>query len=439
MKQKLILFQPKQYNELFSTYHHSKKSLNPYKRVNLPKILTNFPKEGETASSTSRTNNSTINKNKHNFSFKKNSYIFDRNKDIYYPIATQPGSQTTRMSEFLPYPSITQHFKKIIDNKSKERKKFEKNKKDLKMIYLKLLNEENNKNDYKIESFLYENNEKEKDKNDLNTNNENINEINNSNKQKINNMFSQTESNRFNNEIKMINEMPIVLINFFAEEIYKNYYINKNPNTTQVTNSQNISNNKNTKNINIKQSFNNSNINKNAYINNIFFKYVLDNVKHKIELINNKNKQISVLYVKNLLNSELKFMQNQISNLKLHNFTENTSNNISKISNYDITSKNTFHFKTNNSSIKDNENFSTNNNSSVLGSLIKSIYTQRNEGKKKKFDTMNLFHINPKTFFQNKEIISSINNKDEENSSNKIKIIIKLLRYDFHLHKECLN
>ena len=171
MKQKLILFQPREYNELFSTYHHSRKYLNPYSRVNLPKISINLPKDWETQTSTSRTNNSTINNlfhNRNDSSSKKNSYIFDRNKDIYYPIVKQKkGCETSRLPDFLPYPSITQHFKKIIDNKSKEKKKFEKKTSDLKMVYLNLLKGKNNKNDYKVESFLTENDEKEKIKNDI--------------------------------------------------------------------------------------------------------------------------------------------------------------------------------------------------------------------------------------------------------------------------------
>ena len=87
-------------------------------------------------------------------------------------------------------------------------------------------------------------------------------------------------------------------------------------------------------------------------------------------MINQSNKQISVLYVKNLINSEIKYLQKQLSNYKKQYYTENTSNNISKISNYEIASGSSFKFKTNNnSSIKDND-ASTNNNSSQLGSLI---------------------------------------------------------------------
>ena len=426
MKQKLILFQPKQYNELFSSYHSSKKNINP-NRVNLPKISTNFLKEWDTPALTCRTNNTTSNKiylNNKNFSSQKNSYIFDRNRD-FYPILTQTkGSETSRITDILPYPSVTQHFKKIIDNKSKEKKKVEKNKKYLKMIYLNLLSDENNKKDYQIESFLTESNENEKVKNDII--NDKINEINNNSKKQLQSIFCQTDDSKIQNDIRQIHNIPIVLINLCAEEIYKNYYNNINLYSEQKT-----ENNKNFNKQNIKLSYNN-NLKNNLYINNKFFQYVLDNVKHKIEIISENNKTISVLYVKNLINNELKYFQQQISDYKKQ-YTENTSNNISKISNYEIISRNTFKFKTNNSSsMKDNENNSTNNNSSVLGSLIKkNIYSKKNEGtKKRKFDSLNFFHIvDPNTFFQNKQIIQSINKKYDKNDSKKIKIEINSYKH----------
>ena len=430
MKQQLMLFQPKQYNELFSSYH-SKKNLNPYSRVNLPKISTIFSKEWETAASTSRinkTNNISLNNNmyqsKKNSSSKKDSNVFDKKKDILYPFLTQQRDcETTRVSQFLPYPSITQHFNKIIDHKSKNKKKFEKRHHDLKMIYLNLINAEyNNNKDYKIDSFLTESNENEKTKNDyVNTK---INEINTQSQKKLKDMFSQTSDFHIKNEMSLINKIPIVLINSFAEDIY-NSYITKEYKTNNIINNNNNMNNDSKK---IRKSLNNKY--KNLYINNTFFKHVLDNVKHKIEVINENNKPITVLYVTNLINNELKLLQKQISDYKKQYYTENTSNNISKISNYEINSKNTFNFKTNNSSIKDNENISTNNNSSALGSLIiKNIYSKRNNGtKKRKFDTLKMFHIDPNTFFQNKEIISSINKKDECKSEDKypkkIKIVI---------------
>ena len=295
MKQKLILFQPSQYNEIFSTYHKAKRYVNPNTRVNLPKISTNLVKDWETPASTSRTNNTTttnnLYRNNKNFSSEKNSYIFERNRDIYYPILTQTkGNETSRVNEFLPYPSVTQHFKKIIDNKSKEKKRVEKSK-NLKMIYLNLLNDENKK-DYQI-SFLTESNQNEK----LNIINDKITEINNNSKNKLNNIFCQTENSKIQNDATMINNIPIVLINFYAEEIYRNYYDN-NSNLKSIQKTKNNSV-KNLSKPNIKQTFNN-NIKNNLYVNNIFFKYVLDNVKHKIEIISENNKTISVLYFKNL-------------------------------------------------------------------------------------------------------------------------------------------
>ena len=426
MKEQLMLFQPKQYNELFSTYHNTKTNLNQYSRVNLPKLSTIFAKEIETAVSTSKTNrttNSTINnnifKNIKNLSSKKSSNLFDRKKDIFYPILTQQREcETSRVSQFLPFPTFTQHFKTIIDKNAKAKKKIEKNNNDLKMIYLNLIHKENNNNDYKIESFLTENEENEITKNDYT--NSQISDINN--KRKAKDMFNQTSNSKIKNEISMLNNIPIILINSFAQDIYNSYYRNEYK-TKAINNKKPIKNN-------VKKIYNNKY--KNLYRNNKFFKYVLDNVKHKIELISENNKSISVLYVTNLINNELKYLQKQISSYEKQYCRENTSNNISKISNYEITSNNTFKFKTNNnSSIRDNENISTNNNSSVIGSLIKkNIYFSRNNNLKKiKFDTLNMYHIDPNILFQNKEIISSIKNKNESKTNDnknakKIKIVM---------------
>ena len=95
-----------------------------------------------------------------------------------------------------------------------------------------------------------------------------------------------------------------------------------------------------------------------------------------------------------------------------------TSNNVSKISNYEITTSNTFRFKTNNSNIKDNEN---NNNISTLGNLIKSnIYSKIYNGSKKlNFENNYLFNkVGKKSIFQNQEIIYSINQNETKGKSN---------------------
>ena len=423
MKQKLILLQPKQYNELFSSYHSNKRNFNLNSRVNLPKISTNFPKEWETASSTSRVNNtsSTIYQTNQFFASKKNSYIFDKNKEFFYPTVTQTkGSLTTRTSDFLPYPSITQHFKKIIDYKSKDKKKFTKTKTDLKMIYLNLIkgDQNENKNNYKIDSFLSDYDENEKIKNDIIRNK--INEMNKKNKQKIDNIFNQVEASKIKSDIAMIDNIPVVIINFYAQDIYNKYYQNKNKEILNLKKANKLSSMDLDNNNNLESlitNFNKNMIQRNKYVNNVFFQYILDNVKHKMEIINQNNKHITIIYVKNLINSEIEFLQKEISDYKKQynaNSSQYTGNNASKITNYETASKNTFKYRTNNTSTKDNENASTNNNSSLLGNLIKkNIYSKKMGGKKRKFETMNIFHkVDPNKIFQNKEIISSIKKKD---------------------------
>ena len=424
MKQKLILLQPKQYNELFSSYHSNKRNFNINSRVNLPKISINFPKEWETASSTSRINNtsSTLYQTNQHFSSKKNSYIFDKNKDFFYPTVTQTmGSMTTRTSDFLPYPSITQHYKKIIDYKSKDKKKFNKTKSDLKMIYLNLIkgDKNENKNNYKIESFLKDYDENEKIRNDIIINK--INEMNKQNKKKIDNIFNKVELSKIRNDMAMIENIPVILINFYAQDIYNNYYNSTNKEILNLKKTNKLSNSDIDNNNNLESlitNFKKNMIQRNKYVNNVFFKYILDNVKHKIEIINQNNKHITMIYVKNLINSEIKYFQKEISNYKNQyntNTSQFTGNNTSRITNYETSSKYTFKYRTNNSSIKDNENASTNNNSSLIGNLIKkNIYSKKNGGKKRKFETTNIFHkVDPNTFFQNKEIISSIKKKDK--------------------------
>ena len=158
------------------------------------------------------------------------------------------------------------------------------------------------------------------------------------------------------------------------------------------------------------------NINKTFYKNNTFFQYVLNNVRHKIELINDTNQSISILHVMNLINDELSDLRKNIEDYLIEN-SQFTSNNISKISNYEITPNNTFRFKTNNSNIQINET----NNSGILGNLIKSnIYAKKNNGSKKIF--FENFNISKKSkensIFQNKEIIFSINQNETRGKTN---------------------
>ena len=405
MKKKLILLQPQKYNELFSTYHNSKKVTKIF-----PTITSNLQKDLEITAYTTRTNLLTQNNfnNRAIFSYNKTNNKFKRNIKFLNSLMTQQYSQDNFKNnhEFLPFPSLTQQYK-IIDEKSKSKKKFESKKSNFNIIYLNLSNQNNKTNqEYSVEQI---------EKNEFV--NKKIEEINTSKKQKIKEIFNKNEKMKIKDDLSMLNKIPIVLINVFAEDIYNSMKNQKN----KIKTNSNINKDLNSKNnTNLKGnilSF--DNINKTIYKNNTFFQYVLDNVKHKIELMNDSNKSISILNVVNLINNELSDLKKNVEFFLAENNYQNTSNNISKISNFDFTPSNTFRFKTNNSKLKPNEN-NFNNNSSVLGNLIKSnIYSKKNDGSKKLFFDNILNSKNRENYiFQNKEIIFSINQNEAKGKIN---------------------
>ena len=395
-----MLIQPKKYNGLFSTYHNPKKTKNY-----LPTIPSNLQKELEITAYTSRTNTLTKNNfnNRASFSSNKKSYIIKRNNDFYSSLMTHQNSQENlKKNEFLPFPSLTQQYK-IIDEKSKTKKKIEIKKSNFNIIYLNLSNPANKliQKEYSVEQI---------DKNEFV--NKKIEEINNLKKQKIKEIFNKNEKTKIKKDLSSLNNIPIVILNLFAEDIYNNLNGKNNQDNQEKLNSNNF--NKSKKLNSIKDSTRNllnlDNINKTIYKNNTFFQFILNNVKRKIEIINDSNKSISILYVMNLINNELSDLRKNIEDYLIEN-NQLTSNNVSKISNYEITPSNTFRFKTNNSKIKINEN----NSSGVLGNLIKNqIYSKKNDGSKKIFFENNINNKKNKenTIFQNKEIIFSINQKE---------------------------
>ena len=408
-----MLIQPKKYNGLFSTYHNPKKTKNI-----LPTIPSNLQKELEITAYTSRTNTLTKNNfnNRASFSSNKKSYIIKRNNDFYSSLMTHQNSQENlKKNEFLPFPSLTQQYK-IIDEKSKTKKKFEIKKSNFNIIYLNLSNPANKliQKEYSVEQI---------DKNEFV--NKKIEEINNLKKQKIKEIFNKNEKTKIKKDLSSLNNIPIVILNLFAEDIYNNLNGKNNQDNQEKINSNNF--NKSKKLNSIKDSTRNllnlDNINKTIYKNNTFFQFILNNVKRKIEIINDSNKSISILYVMNLINNELSDLRKNIEDYLIEN-NQLTSNNVSKISNYEITPSNTFRFKTNNSKIKINEN----NSSGVLGNLIKNqIYSKKNDGSKKIFFENNINNKKNKenTIFQNKEIIFSINQKETKGKTD-VKTIKKI-------------
>ena len=408
-----MLIQPKKYNGLFSTYHNPKKTKNY-----LPTIPSNLQKELEITAYTSRTNTLTKNNfnNRASFSSNKKSYIIKRNNDFYSSLMTHQNSQENlKKNEFLPFPSLIQQYK-IIDEKSKTKKKFEIKKSNFNIIYLNLSNPANKliQKEYSVEQI---------DKNEFV--NKKIEEINNLKKQKIKEIFNKNEKTKIKKDLSSLNNIPIVILNLFAEDIYNNLNGKNNQGNQEKLNSNNF--NKSKKLNSIKDSTRNllnlDNINKTIYKNNTFFQFILNNVKRKIEIINDSNKSISILYVMNLINNELSDLRKNIEDYLIEN-NQLTSNNVSKISNYEITPSNTFRFKTNNSKIKINEN----NSSGVLGNLIKNqIYSKKNDGSKKIFFENNINNKKNKenTIFQNKEIIFSINQKETKGKTD-VKTIKKI-------------
>ena len=395
-----MLIQPQKYNELFSTYHNPKKTKNY-----LPTIPSNLQKELEITAYTSRTNYLTKNNfnNRASFSSNKKSYIIKRNNDFYSSLMTHQNSQENfKKNEFLPFPSLTQQYK-IIDEKSKTKKKFEIKKSNFNIIYLNLSNPTNKliQKEYSVEQI---------DKNEFV--NKKIEEINSLKKQKIKEIFNKNEKTKIKKDLSSLNNIPIVILNLFAEDIYNNMSGKNNQDNQEKINSNNFNKSKKLNNIkdSTKNLLNLDNISKTIYKNNTFFQFILNNVKRKIEIINDSNKSISILYVMNLINNELSDLRKNIEDYLVEN-NQLTSNNVSKISNYEITPSNTFRFKTNNSKIKINDN----NSSGVLGNLIKNqIYSKKNDGSKKIFFENNINNKKNKenTIFQNKEIIFSINQKE---------------------------
>ena len=412
-KKKLILIQPEKYNELFSTYHNSNKS-----KKYLPKIPSTFQKEWEITSYTTKTNNFN---NKGSFSTNKKNNIFRRNNEIFNALMTHQNSHGDyNKYDFLPFPSLTQRHKKT-DEKSKTKKKFEIKKTNFNIIYLNLSQRTNISNhEYSVEGI---------DKNQLV--NEKIEQINNLKNNKIKEIFQKNEKSKIINDLSKIKKIPIVIINFIAEDIYNNMQLkNKNKNDIANNNNKDLSSSNNIKSSKNIYSF--DNINKTIYKDNTFFQYVLDNVKRKIELITESNKSITILSVMNLINSELSELKQNLENYEKNFLLENsrfTSNNISRISNNDITQSNTFRFKTNNNMNDINE---LNNNSGILGNLIKKdIYAKVSDGSKKLIFENNI-NLNGRNrnnlIFQNQEIFYSINNvktKGQIKSKNIKKIDIK--------------
>ena len=329
MKDKLVLIQPQKYNDLFSTYHSRK--TNSSLKTSLPKMPFILPKTGslyETDSSSNFTNNSVV-QNRSTFSYtnRKNNERKKYYNKLICPLLTFFEEENQNSKNLIPYPSITAQSKHLKDFHTSRPKKYLTNKNTyLKMIYLKLFKKEPQKNNiYGLDNIFNSSN------NSIIQNEENFNK-NFETDIKLKNYYISFNNNLDNEKIEedlyMLDSIPINIIDSYAKELANDKNINEDENK--------------------------NNPERKLYLHNYFFKLVLDSVKHKVQLQNEHNKEISVIWVKNLLDKEIELMRNKIIllqnkqieyNYSTNSSKFNTNNNsnsqrsiseLSKISNYNI-------------------------------------------------------------------------------------------------------
>ena len=305
MKDNLVIIQPKKYDDLFSTYHYRK--TNSSLKSNLPKMPPIYPKItslNDSNCSSTLTNYCTVqNRTTFSYAHKKTSAKKKHYSRIKYPLLTFFNEENQNSKNYLPYPSISTNYKQLRDFRTNKPKKYSSNKNSfLKMIYLKLFKDEpQNQNMYGIDSLFNNSN------NSIIQNEENINKNieTDFDVKLINNYYINSESNFDNDKVKeefyMLNSIPNNVIDSCAKELANEKNIN------EENNSQ-----------------------KKMYVNNIFFKLVLDSVKHKIQLQNEHNKEISVIWVKNLLDSEIELMKKKLNLFQKKQIEINNSINSSK-------------------------------------------------------------------------------------------------------------
>ena len=312
MKSNLTLIQPNEYNNLFSSYHNEVKT-NKNKNYNLPKITKLFT-----------TPNSKQNKAYNNLKLKINSKKFNKmineNKRFLYPILNISMNNKTMTKASTNLESFTNSIDKLdntnnynlIRKINNERKN---NLHQLKMVYLNLFNIKSRANNNSLLNFdsffnsidnfeLMDNEERERISQKLY-------EINNKSIIKIKNIFNETNFNKLNNDFRSINDIQKSQLNKFAEKLINKYKDNYN-----INRDENSSFN----------SFNKSQERNYLVTNNIFFDWILDNVKHKIELKNEYNQHLTSVWVQNLINDEINQLKNKFvdfrKSLNLSNYLE---------------------------------------------------------------------------------------------------------------------
>ena len=361
MKSKLALIQPTEYNNLFSSYHDNTKNYR-FKKYNLPKITKLF------TSTSTQTNNKKFNNLKLKLKTNGNNNIINENNTHFvYPLLNISTTKRTMAKTNTNLESIKYDMEKLRNiGNSNLIKKINIGRKNnihkLKMVYLNLFNikSENKINSIvnfdsffnSIDSFEMKNNEEEK------VLSEKLKNINNKSIIKIIDIFNETNFDKLNNDFSSISNIQQSYLNRFAEKLLNKYKDNNNININRDDNSIN--------------SFNKSQESSILTYNNVFFEWILDNVKHKIELKNEHNQILTTVWIQNLINGEINELKNKFiefkQSLNLTNYIESQRKNKSNINRIG-TKKDDSYFTT--STYGTNLNFSKikssiNNNSNVI-------------------------------------------------------------------------
>ena len=363
MKPNLTLIQPIEYNNLFSSYHNDTKT-RKHKNYNLPKITKLF-------TTTNSKQNKTFNELKLKLRMNKLSNVINDSKCSVYPLLNTSINNRTMTKTSTHLDSINYN----LDNPKNKIRLIEKMKNNtdrkgnihqLKMVYLNLFNFKSNNQNNSIINFdtffnSIDNFELEKSEDDKKLS-QKLKEINNQSIIKIKNIFKETNFDILNNDISTMKNIQESSLNQFVEKLL-NKYKDKN----------NISKDENSSFNSLSKSLETSNFK----TNNVFFDWILDNVKHKIELKNEYNQHLTNVWIQNLINDEINELKNRFidfrKSLNLSNYLETQRKNRSinsKIFKTDDSYFTTSTYRTNlnqskrKSSINNNSNIISNYNSS---------------------------------------------------------------------------
>ena len=312
MKTNLTLIQPIEYNKLFSSYHNEVKT-GKYKHYKLPTITKLF-------TSTDSKINKVFNNIKLKLKPNKLSHLVNESKNFAYPLLNISIDKRAMPKSNTNLESINYNMDELRNiDKINLIKKVNREQKDnihqLKMVYLNLFNIKSERKSNSIlnfdsffnsiDNFEMKNNDEDK------LLSKKLNEINNKSIIKIINIFNETTFDKLNNDFLTINNIQNFYLNQYSERLLNKYRGNNNVSIDEG------------KNIN---SFNKSYDRTNLICNNVFFDWILDNVKHKIELKNEYNQHITNVWIQNLINDEINELKNRFiefkQSLNLSNYIE---------------------------------------------------------------------------------------------------------------------